>query len=294
MKDRIRDLFTYSSGERKGIITLVFILIVICSINMIPVLRQPEPITREYPGWMKDTGAYEEPGEGVFPYKGEFESVYSDRESPSAQLSAIDPNTASQEELIRAGFNWRISRTIIRYREKGGRFRTPDDLKKIYGITPGMYQAVSAHIGINDDHVPIVKPLASLPDRISLNTADSVTLEKLPGIGPVLAKRIVRYRTLLGGFYSPEQLKEVYGVTDSLFLHIGSRFEADTSMINKVNLNTSDEKYMAHHPYIGKYLAAGIVQYRLHAGKILNLNDLITNGLVPEDRFDKLKNYISL
>jgi DNA uptake protein ComE-like DNA-binding protein len=65
-------------------------------------------------------------------------------------------------------------------------------------------------------------------------------------------------------------------------------------MINKVNLNTADEKYMAHHPYIGKYLAAGIVQYRLHAGKILNLNDLITNGLVPEDRFDKLKNYISL
>jgi DNA uptake protein ComE-like DNA-binding protein len=116
----------------------------------------------------------------------------------------------------------------------------------------------------------------------------------LPGIGPVLARRIIRYRALLGGYCSPEQVREVYGVTDSLFLRIRERLEADTAHIIKISLNTSEEQDLARHPYIGRYVAAGIVKYRMHAGKILNINELILNGLIPEDHFDKLKYYVSL
>jgi DNA uptake protein ComE-like DNA-binding protein len=99
---------------------------------------------------------------------------------------------------------------------------------------------------------------------------------------------------VLGGYYSPEQIKEVYGVTDSLFLRISERLEADTANIKKINLNTSEEKDLARHPYIGKYVSAGIAKYRMHVGKILNINELVINGLIPKDRFDKLKYYVSL
>jgi competence protein ComEA len=118
--------------------------------------------------------------------------------------------------------------------------------------------------------------------------------EKLPGIGPVLARRIIRYRAVLGGYYSPAQIREVYGVTDSLFLKISEWLEADTVHLKKLNLNTSSEKDLARHPYIGKYVAAGIVQYRSHAGKILNLNELLINGLISKGLFDQLKYYVSL
>ena len=150
------------------------------------------------------------------------------------------------------------------------------------------------YIRINDDLSSKTKPIAELPVTININTADSVLFEKLPGIGPVLARRIIRYRTVLGGYFSPEQIREVYGVTDSLFLRIREQLEADTAHIKKINLNTSEEKDLARHPYIGKYVAAGIVQYRTHTGKILNINELLVNGLIPKDRFDKLKYYVSL
>jgi DNA uptake protein ComE-like DNA-binding protein len=293
MKDKLRDLFTFSSGERKGIIVLVFVLIVICSLNMILVLHHPAPVQNKYPEWMRDTGSFEVADNNVYSENDAFTQPFPANAAGAEQKTIIDPNTASLEDLILTGFSLRIARTILNYREKGGRFRTPDDLKKIYGLTPGIFQSVEPYIRINDlTSKPV--PNAELPATININTADSVLFEKLPGIGPVLARRIIRYRTLLGGYCSPEQVREVYGVTDSLFLRIRERLEADTAHIKKISLNSSEEKDLARHPYIGKYVAAGIVKYRIHAGKILNINELIINGLIPEDRFDKLKYYISL
>ena len=294
MKDRFRDLFTFSSDERKGIIALVFVLIVICGLNMILDFRHPVPVQTKYPDWMKDTGILEEEDYKILSDSDSYAESFKADATGSKQKTIIDPNTASLETLILTGFSLRISRTIIRYREKGGRFKTTDDLKKIYGLTPDIFQSVAPYLRVMDDLPSRTKPIAELPATININTADSVLFEKLPGIGPVLARRIIRYRMVLGGYSSPEQIREVYGITDSLFLGIRHRLEADTTYIIKINLNTSEEKELARHPYIGRYVAAGIAKYRTHAGKILNINELIINGLVPKDRFDKLKYYVSL
>jgi competence protein ComEA len=294
MKDTLRDLFTFSSGERKGIIALVFVLIVICGLNMILLFRHPVPVQKEYPPWMKDTGAFEEADNRLISHNDSMPELFMAAAIGKEQKKIIDPNTASLEDLILTGFSLRISRTIIRYREKGGRFKTPGDLKKIYGLSSETFQSVSPYIRINNDLPSKTKPGAELPATINLNTADSALFEKLPGIGPVLARRIIRYRAVLGGYYSPAQIREVYGVTDSLFLKISEWLEADTVHLKKLNLNTSSEKDLARHPYIGKYVAAGIVQYRSHAGKILNLNELLINGLISKGLFDQLKYYVSL
>ena len=58
------------------------------------------------------------------------------------------------------------------------------------------------------------------PLTVELNGADTTTLQLLHGIGPVFARRIVRYRERLGGFTSTEQLLEVYGFTPQLLDHI--------------------------------------------------------------------------
>ncbi len=47
---------------------------------------------------------------------------------------------------------------------------------------------------------------------LNLNICDSASLEALPGIGPVLSSRIIKYRNLIGGYVSVDQLKEVYGL----------------------------------------------------------------------------------
>lgn len=52
---------------------------------------------------------------------------------------------------------------------------------------------------------------------VSLNTATSDQLETLPGVGPVLARHIIEYRTRTGGFRSVDELREVNGIGDRRF-----------------------------------------------------------------------------
>jgi competence protein ComEA len=76
---------------------------------------------------------------------------------------------------------------------------------------------VSAVIGV-------APPAGAAGDgRIDLNTADAAELDALPGIGPVLAERIVDYRTRHGPFRSVEQLEDVPGIGPSKAAELAER-----------------------------------------------------------------------
>lgn len=67
---------------------------------------------------------------------------------------------------------------------------------------------------------------------VELNSADTTALKMVPGIGSVFAKRIIKYRDLLGGFYSVEQLGEVYGIDEERYEAMKSWFSVDPSVIS--------------------------------------------------------------
>ena len=61
---------------------------------------------------------------------------------------------------------------------------------------------------------------AAVREKININTADAVMLESLPGIGPVLAERIVEYRQTYGPFRTIDQIKDVSGIGDATFAEL--------------------------------------------------------------------------
>ena len=86
-------------------------------------------------------------------------------------------------------------------------------------------------------------------EPLELNTADSVSLIQIRGIGPYYARKILRYRERLGGYCAVEQLKELnmtYFNVDSL----GYLFTADPVYIVKKDLNTLSFKEVLRHPYL--------------------------------------------
>lgn len=84
---------------------------------------------------------------------------------------------------------------------------------------------------------------------IELNGADSVTLVKIPGIGPYYASRIIRYRQRLGGFQSVKQLKELrmtyFNVDSCAYL-----FCVNPALIRQIDLDTMSFKAILRHPYL--------------------------------------------
>jgi DNA uptake protein ComE-like DNA-binding protein len=127
---------------------------------------------------------------------------------------------------------------------------------------------------------------------ININTCDSASLDALPGIGPVLSVRIIKYRNLLGGYASVEQLKEVYGLSEETFNLISARVYTDTLAIRKIKINSADYKELIRLPFFEKAEVTAILKYRKLKGKINGIDDLINNKLILAEKAGKIRPYL--
>jgi ribosomal protein S13 len=137
-----------------------------------------------------------------------------------------------------------------------------------------------------------VKPKTIPINKIELNTADSVALESLPGIGPSFARRIIKYRELLGGFHSLNQLTEVYGVSPELAGKVNKHLNIDTLMIKKLHINTDDFKKVNASPYISFDQTKLIFKLRTRQ-KIMGFDQLIKNKIFSDEEIIRLRPYLS-
>ena len=209
------------------------------------------------------------------------------------QLFNFDPNNATESDLQRLGFYKNQISNIINYRSKGGVFKKKEDLKKIYSISEKQYQKFENFIVIeeklpeNDTHVKEI-------EIVELNSADIKLLTTLPGITDYLAERIIKYRNLLGGFYSSQQLKEVYGFKDQNYNQIKNYLTIDLNKIKKININFAEFKEIISHPYIDKNITLSIINYKQKNGFYSSLNQLVKNNVLTEKEYEKLKYYLSV
>lgn len=130
------------------------------------------------------------------------------------------------------------------------------------------------------------------PRGVHLNTADSVSLLSLPGIGPVFAGRIVKYRRLLGGFYSPDQLREVYGMKEETIEQITPFLLMDSLEQVKLHVNTFSFRDLLRHPYLEYEDVKALVSYIDLEGAIDSMGELRDNNLLPEAILDRIEPYL--
>ncbi len=127
---------------------------------------------------------------------------------------------------------------------------------------------------------------------IELNGSDSSTLVSLPGIGPVLSSRIIKFRNLLGGYATVDQLKEVYGLPEETFNLIRDRVYADTTLLRPIYVNSADYKTLSKFPYFERSEVSAILKYRELKGKLNTISDLTDNKLINPDKANKIRPYL--
>ena len=222
----------------------------------------------------------------------ENESASPKNKTSTSEFFLFDPNKATDSEFLRLGFSGKQIATIRKYLDKGGIFGDKVDFFKLRMITEKQKRNLTDWIVIERVKKAVPEGKVSLKTtNIEINSADSIQLKQLPGIGSVLSKRIVKYRDLLGGFYSVSQLKEVYGLSEETISLIEGKVTVDVTQIKKLDVNFADANELSRHPYLKKSLASKIVKFRTKNGSIHDLAILRDSMILNIDEYNRIKPY---
>ncbi len=231
---------------------------------------------------------------------------YKRREKTPIRLQPFDPNTADSVTLCEVGMPSWMARNILRYRAKGGKFRTPEALKKTYGMTDSLFTTLQPYIQIDTtlfakrdtirwatDTTFVKKDYKEKRDTIlELNSADTASLQLIRGIGKYTAIQIVRYRTQLGGYASVEQLREIDNlptVVDSIMPY----FTVCPDSIQPIRVNRASVEYLNRHPYLSFTQAKAIYELRRNEIRLTTIDQIKETGLFTEEDLSRLVPYLS-
>lgn len=322
LKHTLKKLFTFSKKERIAFFILLSAIMIVAAFPFFIPDQSSREVLRTDTAWMaaandllqktpgnNDFSAVKEGDDNTASYQFDrTENNYSSRRN--SILFTFNPNTLSAEGFTKLGLRARTIKTLLNYRNKGGKFRKPDDLAKIYGLRPDEFERLKPYISIPENgqnkHYTHINTNASssnlpvtpekpgyAPKVIEINSADIAAFESLYGIGNRLATRIVNFRDKLGGFYSIDQVGETYGVPDSTFQKIRSQLQVNKELIRKININTASYNELNMHPYINNKTAFNILKHRKERGNFSNINEIKTLMTETGDAYEKASPYIT-
>jgi competence protein ComEA len=277
----LKEYFTFNKQHQKGFLVLwSIVLILLLAPFAFRYLYTPPPL--DCSEFDREISEFEK-GLTVKERSGVFRLVH------------FNPNSLTGEEWEGLGVSPKLARTLANYVRKGGRFYKKEDLRKIYGMDEKTYRSLAPYVKLPETKAEsfVQQPVKEKSPVVEINTADSASLVKLKGIGPVLASRIIKFRNRLGGFSETRQLTEVYGLDSSVFRAMEKSLRVNKDLIRKININTATVEDLKVHPYISTWtLAKSIVNYREQHGKFKEIAELKKCVLVNEEIYRKIVYYL--
>ena len=201
-------------------------------------------------------------------------------------LFNFNPNSVSEYELESLGLSSGQAKTLINFKQKGGKFYKKEDLKKIYSISDELYNKLEPYISIERDENEI--------SIIELNSATKEQLKKIRGIGEKTAERLIVYRTQLGGYSNLNQLDDVYGLDSTIKNNKTTYFIINTEVLSKIRINNITFKELLYHPYCDYNTTKKIINYREMHGDFISIEQILENNLIKAKQYRKIAPYLTL
>ncbi|MBK9336439.1 MAG: helix-hairpin-helix domain-containing protein [Lewinellaceae bacterium] len=208
LKPLIRQ-FHFSRAERHGAAALLLLAsLSFAAPELLPLLHRP--VSTDFSGFENQIKTYRAAhvtGEAL------------PTTDAQAALFFFDPNTAPVETLVKLGVPEKVARTIAKFRERGGRFRSPDDLGKIYTLPEEIFERLRPFVRIGGDGRETARrseTAAARPEQFHFdpNTAREADLLRL-GLPKALVGRLLRYREKGGFFFEKTDFRKLYGLSDA-------------------------------------------------------------------------------
>ena len=210
-------------------------------------------------------------------------------------------DTVSSAYLALWGFSPKQADVILRYRDASGGIHSAEQFRRCYVVSEEMAEKIIPYIIFSVDAAIVCTddkptPECELPESattlIDINSADSAALVAIDGIGPKSAAEIIKYRNLLGGYHSVEQIAELKTVTESNFEKILPKICCDSFVISKIDINFAGPKELGRHPYVSARALRRIIKQRQLKGGWSRIEELIEQNILSEEEAKRLAPYL--
>ena len=307
-----KDYFVFSKKERRVVIPLIVILIGYSLLLFFYEPKNEQPTIQNLSESIAVLSSESPDSTTLQTHFSAKTNLATSSAATDVELFAFNPNTLDKEGWKRLGVGDKTIQTIINYRNKGGRFYKPEDLKKIYGLTTEEAEQLMPFVTVNSGQKQSLsqtqnndktKPSFVKPKQqpIDVNTATAEQWKSLPMIGDVLSNRIVKYRDKMGGFTSLEQVKKTYGLSDSAYqiilpyLRLSlAKTNPQISLLQKININTATADQLKTNPSIPSEVAEAIVVFRQQHGKYSSVNDIKKIVFIKDELFQKIAPFLTI
>ncbi|MFA8436948.1 MAG: helix-hairpin-helix domain-containing protein [Marinifilaceae bacterium] len=293
----VRNYFSYSRGEKRGLLLLLSIVVFVYLLPSVWSFIGNPNLTDNLRNKVK------------------LDSLVSlldradkkrDNKIVATRRFMFDPNRVDSAAMVRLGFTGRQIGNLIRYRRKGGRFKSKEDLKKLYTIDENDYLKWEEWIRLESSPAKTIRT-RTRPKEIYLFAFDPNTLSPEGwdslGVSPGVVRRIQNYLKKGGRFRKNTDLKKIYGLDrqcyERLLPFVSVRSAAVVKSEKKIylGLNGADSLDLIRLKGIGPVLSGRILKYRRMLGgfncreqlsEVYGVKDSLLQSLLPHLYIDSL------
>jgi DNA uptake protein ComE-like DNA-binding protein len=289
--DKIKSFFVFNSSQRNGILFLLLL------VSGFAVISNYIDFTTEN---LLDTNSKE-----VLALQKELDSIKTLlMESNQPKIYPFNPNFITDFKGYKLGMSSEEIDRLLDYRKQNKWINSKEDFQKVTKVSDSFLDQISSYFKF-PDWISNPKPKYSdwrkgfkektFDQKIDLNIATQLQLEKINGIGKSFSKRIVDYRSKLIGFSDDMQLYEIYGLDYQVVNRVLNEFTVKTPKeIIKMNLNKISASDIATIPGISFELAKRIWEFRILNERIVDFMELKKIEGLTERKLQGIQLYLKL
>jgi DNA uptake protein ComE-like DNA-binding protein len=206
--------------------------------------------------------------------------------------TSFDPNEYSKEDWMALGLSEKQTDVVLKFTQRG--VRSNDDLRKIFVLPDALFELIKDSTVYPATEVVSIEDVDEAVRTIEINSASSEELRSLKGIGDYYSKKIIEYRTQLGGFVSIDQWMDIWNFKKETIESNHEFVTVDVALIERLNINEATIEQLKAHPYISYKVANSIVKMRQVNGEYKKVDEILRSKLINLDLFEKIEPYLKV
>jgi DNA uptake protein ComE-like DNA-binding protein len=222
--------------------------------------------------------------------------------SKNENVYKFNPNFIDDHKGYLLGMTTEEIDRLLVYRDKGLWINSSVEFQKITKISDSLLNVLTPLFKFPEwvnskpkNRSFKLKKKKPYDQKLDFNKATSEQLQEVYGIGKKLSKRIIDYRSRLGGFTSNIQLYHVYGLDDGTIDRLLNEFTVKTpKSVSKMNVNSASASDLSTIPGVSFELAKGIWEYRVLHDSISSFSELRKIEGMTERKLELIQLYLSL